>query len=553
LRDANLLTAVKRIGAVSGGSVLAAHLVLNWERYTGTTRDFEAAAQELIAFTRSDVRGRVVRRWILAWLTLVPRLLKRKRWTFTNLLQQQYRLLYKDKTLGDLRSPTRPQVFFYATSLTSGAVCSFGRSGFMWDEDGSERSVTAPRTPIAFAVAASSAFPPLFPPIAVSSKVLSCDIREFPNPQYLTDGGVYDNLGIDRLMWYDRKTSDLNHFIISDAEGAFDWDFKEQYTFITTRNIRASDLLMKRVSSLEYQALALQPDRITAVGIDTVVERPDESDVLSPEIQRALRKVRTDLDRFSASEASSLIRHGYTTAREQLRKGEFGTPDLPGLAWEPCPRGRSADDLVRTIHGSSLRRLRLWAWGDWVSWVSLCVMLALIAGVAAPIYLQQTALRKRLAEAAQQSAGQTKLAEAQLKFAQGVVAAAAAGDVAVPKAVPILTKISGEGEVVPPTKYMNFRVRATDVSGHPLEGVKVAWQTPAGGQSVYVSVTDSEGNTEATNIYAFPNAGIYVQLASVVAPNTPRGKTTADAVAIAGPSVTFTFRVGQPPATHNPE
>ena len=66
LRDADLLKDVKHIFSVSGGSILAAHLVLNWERYTSTNEDtFRACGDELIKFAQSDVRGRILRRWVL--------------------------------------------------------------------------------------------------------------------------------------------------------------------------------------------------------------------------------------------------------------------------------------------------------------------------------------------------------------------------------------------------------------------------------------------------------------------------------------------------------
>ena len=56
--------------SVSGGSILAAHLVLNWERYASTNEDeFREVAKDLIGFIRQDVRGRLVRRWAVAgWL-----------------------------------------------------------------------------------------------------------------------------------------------------------------------------------------------------------------------------------------------------------------------------------------------------------------------------------------------------------------------------------------------------------------------------------------------------------------------------------------------------
>jgi predicted acylesterase/phospholipase RssA len=70
LNETGLLSQVKRIGAVSGGSILAAHLVLNWEQYAGRNEDFDKAAKKIIQFVQKDIRGRVIRRWILAWICL---------------------------------------------------------------------------------------------------------------------------------------------------------------------------------------------------------------------------------------------------------------------------------------------------------------------------------------------------------------------------------------------------------------------------------------------------------------------------------------------------
>ena len=112
LNETGQLSEVKRIGAVSGGSILAAHLVLHWEQYAGSKEDFDKAAQEIIQFVQKGIRGQVIRRWIFARLCLaLPRLLmpgSRRRWTRTNLLQKQYGRLYKNKALKDLRASNRP-------------------------------------------------------------------------------------------------------------------------------------------------------------------------------------------------------------------------------------------------------------------------------------------------------------------------------------------------------------------------------------------------------------------------------------------------------------
>jgi hypothetical protein len=78
LRDAGILPHVSHITSVSGGSILAAHLVLNWDRYNGSPTDFDAAAAELLAFVRLDIRNRIIRRFPLALSLRWPRRLRLK-------------------------------------------------------------------------------------------------------------------------------------------------------------------------------------------------------------------------------------------------------------------------------------------------------------------------------------------------------------------------------------------------------------------------------------------------------------------------------------------
>ena len=62
LRDAGALQNVTDIASVSGGSILAAHLVLNWERYNGADDSFAEAASEVVKFVQFDLRNHIVRR-----------------------------------------------------------------------------------------------------------------------------------------------------------------------------------------------------------------------------------------------------------------------------------------------------------------------------------------------------------------------------------------------------------------------------------------------------------------------------------------------------------
>src|SRR5438874_13645211 len=120
LRDAGILPNVTHITSVSGGSIVAAHLALNWGRYNGSASEFDAAAAELLAFVRLDVRNRIIRRFPLSLPLRWPRRLlgfSNRKLTLTGLLECHYeRYLYGDTGLFEL--PAKPQLHLLATNLS---------------------------------------------------------------------------------------------------------------------------------------------------------------------------------------------------------------------------------------------------------------------------------------------------------------------------------------------------------------------------------------------------------------------------------------------------
>src|SRR5215510_1106800 len=133
LRDAGILSQVSHITSVSGGSIFAAHLVLNWDRYNGSPKEFDAAASEFLSFVRLDVRNRIVRRFLLTLPLRWPRRLlgrSNRKLTRTGLLEHHYqRYLCGDKSLFEL--PEKPQLHMLATNLSEGCLCSFNRNGLL--------------------------------------------------------------------------------------------------------------------------------------------------------------------------------------------------------------------------------------------------------------------------------------------------------------------------------------------------------------------------------------------------------------------------------------
>src|SRR5215468_9164126 len=62
LFDAGLLRYVRHLISVSGGSILAAHLVLNWKDYLASGERFRDTAAKLVDIAGFDLRNRILRR-----------------------------------------------------------------------------------------------------------------------------------------------------------------------------------------------------------------------------------------------------------------------------------------------------------------------------------------------------------------------------------------------------------------------------------------------------------------------------------------------------------
>jgi predicted acylesterase/phospholipase RssA len=211
LRDAGILPQITHITSVSGGSILAAHLLLNWDRYNGSANEFDAAASEFLSFVRLDVRNRITRRFPLAiplrWLRrLVGR--SNRKLTRTGLLEYHYeKFLYGDVSLFEL--PATPQLHLLATNLSEGCLCSFNRAGILMvrRQPGTRFRVDhihVGLATVAMAVTASSAFPGFFPPLELTGADVGVSVGSFGR-QAFTDGGVFDNLGVRMFRCLERS------------------------------------------------------------------------------------------------------------------------------------------------------------------------------------------------------------------------------------------------------------------------------------------------------------------------------------------------------------
>jgi predicted acylesterase/phospholipase RssA len=401
LRDANLLKNVTHICAVSGGSILAAHLGLNWEKYNGSTDEFRGIKEEIIQLADRDIRGRVVRRVILTWLFgFIPRLIGRFR--TINLLEQEYARFYKRRYLLDLQGPSgRPELHLLATSFTTGRLYSFSSRGLWFGRPA--RLLEAGVIPLSRAVACSSAFPALFQPIALTRKMLGAKQDDLPyDPEYLADGGVFDNLGFEKISRLrEEGLLAVDHLLLSDAGAEFDWDTKRRPWWIVSRAVRSTDILMNRVtqSTLETISEGVPGIDIAHLPISDVIKALTFA--LPGDLQKRISKIRTDLDRFSDTEVKLLRRHGYEVAYSRLNNVKQLRNYLETISQGSEERniswtGEQVYRMSRALDEARHRRFRMIDFRDWISYL-LVTYMALIA--IAVWYVPFELQRQRLVEA----------------------------------------------------------------------------------------------------------------------------------------------------------
>lgn len=353
LRSHGLLSKVKTICSVSGGSILAAHMVTRWHEYANEDEQcFIRAAEHLIkAIQQDDVSRRALWRFRSAYRVLLRRALD------TEALVDEYRRIlgptngvehasatpdsgakngnpcnqHPVTRWDDLRRLRNvPDLQILATHLNTATMCGFNRDSFFIssNRDDSDPTVTGlvqfargvviGSEEIARGVAASSAFPPIFAPLPVTN-------TEQSQLHLLTDGGVYDNSGVKRLREiYVQKnwTKDRNRLVIvSDAGRAFSAMLGNQFDTIVELATRVSDAQGSRIADFDSDQTQ---DFFSGHGIPVLrcaihdtIDGDEVPTNHSSVVQRQLAAIRTELDKFSDVEVFALYRHGYLVARQQ--------------------------------------------------------------------------------------------------------------------------------------------------------------------------------------------------------------------------------------------
>ena len=300
LHELGLLWKLDLLTCVSGGSIAGAFLACRWGE--------DDALERLDTYLRTTS---------IAVASVIGGVLDPFHSRLDKLAETYERDLYGQRTLGTLQGG--PRLYLNATNLATGNMFFFATGGGKPAEMGEWElgAVPAPDFRLSRAVAASSAFPPVFPPLRM-------DRADYPSAQVdfvcLTDGGVYDNLGVNPLM---RKRNALDYLIVSDAGKPFAIDERPTESGAAVL-VEAIDILMEQVRGLQFKRLELNA---TAGGakpvwfsIDSELGQAREGDAaFASAIGTNLKKLgRAELDVLARHAGALLIHRLQTYAPELL-------------------------------------------------------------------------------------------------------------------------------------------------------------------------------------------------------------------------------------------
>jgi NTE family protein len=193
LNEFGLLSVMDRMSTVSGGSITGAVLALRWGDFAfdhdGVAMGFENVERDVfdIASRTIDVKS--------ALIGLLPGT------TGAAGIARSLRRPFGRTSVADLPG-YRPRFTFNTMNMQTGNL-------FRWSApyaaDYAVGKIERPTLRVAEVVAASAAFPPVLSPLRIPVPGVVVDHntnRPVPNPPpdlVLTDGGVYDNLGIENV------------------------------------------------------------------------------------------------------------------------------------------------------------------------------------------------------------------------------------------------------------------------------------------------------------------------------------------------------------------
>jgi NTE family protein len=214
LNELGLLRGLVRVSSVSGGSITAGVLGLVWKRLQFGGNNTATNLEELVINPIRRLANVTIDQGSIIKGILLPRT------SIADEIANAYRQhLFGNSTLQDLPFDSEgPRFVINATNVQTNVLW---RSSKPFMGDYRVGLIRNPKLDLAVAVAASSAFPPFLSPVVLKLNPADFDpstkgdlqFEPYTSEVVLTDGGVYDNLGLE-TAWKGYET-----ILVSDGGG----------------------------------------------------------------------------------------------------------------------------------------------------------------------------------------------------------------------------------------------------------------------------------------------------------------------------------------------
>lgn len=296
LASLGILENIDLFTCVSGGSIAGGTVVMHWSDPA-----------------RLDVLDNYLRTRSIAVSSVLSGMLDPFESRLDKLATSYDRDLFRGATLEAIGAG--PRIYFNATNLATGNMFFFVTGGGSPAEMGEHELgvVAASGFRVSRAVAASSAFPPVFPPLRLDAATYA----HAASVEYvtLTDGGVYDNMGTNPVV---RARNALDYVIVSDGGKPFAMD--ERPTESGAVVLKASlDIMMEQIRGLEFDRL--QHRHAAAAGPKplwfSIDSREGEA---QPGDAAFASSIKTNLTRLGGEEMDVLTRHGGALVEARIRR-----------------------------------------------------------------------------------------------------------------------------------------------------------------------------------------------------------------------------------------
>jgi NTE family protein len=329
LNELGYLQKLDRISSVSGGSITAGALGLKWAKLgfdaNGVATAFDA---EVVQPIRA-LAGKTIDEGSIVGGILLPG-------SIGDRVADAYRKhLFGNATLQDLPGDP-PRFVFNATNVQTGALFRFSRP---FIADYRLGVIQNPQTEIAIAVAASSAFPPVLSPLRLefpasawkASGHAAEDLHREPylTDVVLTDGGVYDNLGLE-TAWKRYDT-----ILVSNGGGKMQPEEEPKGDW-ARHALRVNEIIDNQVRSLRARqvigAFEAKERKGSYWGIRTDIMEYRLADALPCPLEKtlALAQTKTRLKRLDSVVQERLINWGYAVCDAAMRRWVEPAAAKPG-------------------------------------------------------------------------------------------------------------------------------------------------------------------------------------------------------------------------------